>query len=334
MSTRSGSGKSFFGKKASTSQVHTVASLAAAAAANSRPGTAASDTSGTTDSDNQPGNSNGGNGAAQGSTSTPAGSQHASSTSTGVPVTHGTLPTSSHAPAAASKPTTSIPLNLTQRPDPSSTLFTTLSDLFSVITNQPKQSGVVAPQAFITQLKQENELFRSTMHQDAHEFFNYLMNEISEDVLRRETAMQREMRKSVPCVSPKVGLCRLKYVDKSQCLLNTEGSRSSLRSTSVTDPTSSITFNKPNGINNTNYNNTTQSWVQELFSGILTNETRCLTCETITSRDETFLDLSIDIDQNTSVTSCLRQFSASEMLCQRNKYSCERCCSLQEAEKR
>lgn len=76
------------------------------------------------------------------------------------------------------------------------------------------------------------------------------------------------------------------------------------------------------------------SWIQDLFSGILTNETRCLTCETVTSRDENFLDLSIDIEQNTSVTACLRQFSASETLCQRNKYSCERCCSLQEAEKR
>lgn len=77
-----------------------------------------------------------------------------------------------------------------------------------------------------------------------------------------------------------------------------------------------------------------ESWVQGLFSGILTSETRCLTCETVTSRDEAFLDLSIDIEQNTSVTACLKQFSASEMLCRRNKYSCERCCTLQEAEKR
>jgi ubiquitin C-terminal hydrolase len=116
-----------------------------------------------------------------------------------------------------------------------------------------------------------------------------------------------------------------------------EDSQSSIHSSSATDPSSSQISNKqsfaPNAdINNSN--NTPHSWVQDLFSGILTNETRCLTCETITSRDETFLDLSIDIDQNTSVTSCLRQFSASEMLCQRNKYSCERCCSLQEAEKR
>ena len=108
--------------------------------------------------------------------------------------------------------------------------------------------------------------------------------------------------------------------------------------------------------------------VQTLFEGVLTNETRCLTCETVcmtskhmrhqglaegrsqftyhaidlamfgnsqvSSRDESFLDLSIDIEQNSSVTACLRQFSASEMLCQKNKFFCDSCCSLQEAEKR
>ena len=54
----------------------------------------------------------------------------------------------------------------------------------------------------------------------------------------------------------------------------------------------------------------------------------------VSSRDETFLDLSIDIEQNSSVTACLRQFSASEMLCQKNKFFCDSCCDLQEAEKR
>lgn len=54
----------------------------------------------------------------------------------------------------------------------------------------------------------------------------------------------------------------------------------------------------------------------------------------VSSRDETFLDLSIDIEQNSSVTACLRQFSASEMLCHKNKFFCDSCCDLQEAEKR
>lgn len=77
-----------------------------------------------------------------------------------------------------------------------------------------------------------------------------------------------------------------------------------------------------------------RTWVHRVFEGILTNETRCLTCETVTSRDESFLDLSIDIERNSSVTACLRQFSASEMLCARNKFFCDTCSSLQEAEKR
>ena len=74
--------------------------------------------------------------------------------------------------------------------------------------------------------------------------------------------------------------------------------------------------------------------VHRLFEGVLTSETRCLTCETVSARDEAFLDLSIDIEQNSSVTACLRQFSASEMLCQKNKFFCDSCCDLQEAEKR
>lgn len=87
----------------------------------------------------------------------------------------------------------------------------------------------------------------------------------------------------------------------------------------------------------------------------MTNEIKCLTCETVslpavvaicmrllkrasftqvTSRDEAFLDLSLDIEQNSSISSCLRQFSASEMLDGKNKFSCETCCGLQEAERR
>lgn len=74
--------------------------------------------------------------------------------------------------------------------------------------------------------------------------------------------------------------------------------------------------------------------IHKLFEGILTNETRCLTCEAVSSRDECFLDLSIDIEHNSSVTSCLRQFSASETLRSRNKFFCDTCSGLQEAEKR
>ncbi|KAM0788465.1 hypothetical protein ACM66B_001598 [Microbotryomycetes sp. NB124-2] len=167
-----------------------------------------------------------------------------------------------------------------------STLLTTLHDLFAAISSQPKTTGTVAPQAFINQLKKDNEFFRSTLHQDAHEFLNFLVNTIAESLEKEQATSSKT--------------------------------------------TASVSSELPNGFGPS----TAKTWVHRLFEGVLTNETRCLTCETVTSRDEAFLDLSIDIEQNTSVTSCLRQFSASEMLCQRNKFSCDTCCGLQEAEKR
>uniref|UniRef100_A0A0K0DFG1 ubiquitinyl hydrolase 1 n=1 Tax=Angiostrongylus cantonensis TaxID=6313 RepID=A0A0K0DFG1_ANGCA len=60
---------------------------------------------------------------------------------------------------------------------------------------------------------------------------------------------------------------------------------------------------------------TDKTWIHEIFQGTLTNETRCLCCETVSSKDEDFLDLSVDIDQNASITHCLRVFSETETLC-------------------
>jgi len=54
--------------------------------------------------------------------------------------------------------------------------------LFLHISTSPGDKGTVAPRAFIDKLKELNELFRSTMHQDAHEFLNYLLNQIVEEI--------------------------------------------------------------------------------------------------------------------------------------------------------
>jgi len=77
-----------------------------------------------------------------------------------------------------------------------------------------------------------------------------------------------------------------------------------------------------------------KTFVREIFEGTLTNETKCLYCENITSKDESFLDLSIDIEQNSSLTACLKKFSTTETLEKQNKFFCEYCCCLQEAQKR
>ena len=53
-----------------------------------------------------------------------------------------------------------------------------------------------------------------------------------------------------------------------------------------------------------------KTWLHSIFEGVLSNETRCLCCKTVTHRDEKFLDLSLEVEQNTSVSACLRNFAS------------------------
>jgi ubiquitin carboxyl-terminal hydrolase 9/13 len=62
------------------------------------------------------------------------------------------------------------------------TLISALRSLFLHISSHPREKGTVAPRAFIDKLKELNENFRSTMHQDAHEFLNFLLNRIVEEI--------------------------------------------------------------------------------------------------------------------------------------------------------
>ncbi|KAJ1912204.1 hypothetical protein H4219_005688, partial [Mycoemilia scoparia] len=163
-------------------------------------------------------------------------------------------------------------------------MFSVLKDLFQEITNRGPRSGTLTPLKFVAKLKASNELFRSNAHQDAHEFLNYLLNEISENVAEIQ------------------------------------------RKKNINFDHSNILRGGSNFIGNT--------WVQSLFEGLLTNETKCITCENVTSRDETFLDVSIDIHNNSSVTNCLAKFAEGEMLCHNNKFFCDNCGGLQEAERR
>lgn len=62
------------------------------------------------------------------------------------------------------------------------TLFSALRSLFMYISKHPAEKGTVAPRAFVDKLKSVNELFQGTQHQDAHEFLNYLLNKIVEEI--------------------------------------------------------------------------------------------------------------------------------------------------------
>lgn len=181
-------------------------------------------------------------------------------------------------------------------------LFTALKDIFYEVIGNQSRIGVVSPHKFLEILRRENEMFRSAMHQDAHEFLNLLLNQVVDNVemfSKQHPALNGAQANGG---APEKGL-------------------STAMSTVVTN-----TETPSNGMDT--------HWVHDLFEGLLTSETRCLTCENTSQRDEPFLDLSVDLSAHTSVTSCLRKFSEEEMLCERNKFHCDNCGGLQEAEKR
>eukprot|EP01016_Furgasonia_blochmanni_P036692 TRINITY_DN4217_c0_g1_i2.p1 TRINITY_DN4217_c0_g1~~TRINITY_DN4217_c0_g1_i2.p1 ORF type:complete len:236 (-),score=31.65 TRINITY_DN4217_c0_g1_i2:108-815(-) len=77
-----------------------------------------------------------------------------------------------------------------------------------------------------------------------------------------------------------------------------------------------------------------QTWLEGIFEGMVTSRTRCLNCQTVTEREEPYLDLSVDVLNNTSLTHSLKEMSIIETLKDDNKFFCDKCKGLQEAEKR
>lgn len=152
------------------------------------------------------------------------------------------------------------------------TLYNGLKDIFECIVENKCMTGVVSPSEFVSILKKENLLFNSKMHQDAHEFLNFLLNSLSEYVI--------EYMKSDPNAFP-------------------------------------------------------SDYISELFKGTLLNKTRCLTCDCVTSREEPFLDFQIEVleDKTTNIQDELQNYQQREMLNASNKFYCDTCGGLQEAER-
>jgi len=188
-----------------------------------------------------------------------------------------------------------------------------LKSVFLQISTNKKKQGSVTPKRFIDILQKKNEIFRGTMHQDAQEFLNYLLNSISESLSNYQNNLLKKWDQFVEEEDNKKKAKELKKnhgkspIIQPKSLLNVE------------DIPKKRTYS---------------TWIHELFEGILTNEIKCLNCENVTCRDESFFDLSVDVEHNTSLSACLKNFSSSERLCQKNKFYCDTCCGLQEAEKR
>jgi ubiquitin carboxyl-terminal hydrolase 12/46 len=77
-----------------------------------------------------------------------------------------------------------------------------------------------------------------------------------------------------------------------------------------------------------------KSWVEKIFGGKFITQTVCLCCESNTNREELFMDLSLDVVQNTSLLFSLTSFTRPERLSGANKFDCAFCACKQEAERK
>ncbi|RNA35706.1 Ubiquitin carboxyl-terminal hydrolase, partial [Brachionus plicatilis] len=225
-------------------------------------------------------------------------------------------------------------------------LLNCLAELFYTIVTMKKKKGIVHPKKFISRLRKDNEAFDNLFQQDAHEFLNYLLNTCA-DILKAEMQELNTLNKK--SVHQKINTQNHKILSAKSANGKTNRTTNQANSQTInqtinqtTTPVKNGSISSQTSVNlvNDGIESETSSWsgdstwIHDLFQGILVNETRCLNCETSSSKEENFFDLSIDVEQNTSLSHCLQEFSNMEMLCGECKYYCDTCSSKQEAEKR
>ena len=143
---------------------------------------------------------------------------------------------------------------------------------------------MIAPKKFVQRLKRDNDQFRSYMHQ-----------------VTSNSSVKTACNIPMPAASPSILLqdahefLYFLFNEISEVLEKSEKERLGASQSSKTAQADS---KQP----------PPKTWVHELFQGTMVNEMRCMQCETVTSREEAFYDLSLEIEHNSSVTSCLRNF--------------------------
>ncbi|CAF1289724.1 unnamed protein product [Adineta steineri] len=198
-------------------------------------------------------------------------------------------------------------------------LLTCLADLFHMIITGKRRTGALQPKKFINKLRKENSTFDNDMQQDAHEFLNHLLNTCG-DILIAEKKEEKDK------IDNKRNKTNNIILNNNSLQNNSNGQHNRIAA--------AMNFNVNNDLTTIIGSLTEETWIHELFQGILVSTTKCLNCETVNSKDENFLDLSIDVEENTSITTCLRVFSNIETLAGESKYYCDTCSSKQEATKR
>lgn len=171
---------------------------------------------------------------------------------------------------ANSQPTNSIIQNIQ-----TGGVIQEMHELYSTILNANKSKSVVSAKRLMNYVYSKNEMLEQHYHQDCHQFFIWLVNEVNDELIHKAK-------------SQKYGYNQKDYLTVLQ---------------------------------------------KDMF-GVQTTRTTCLKCKSVSERDELQVDLSLHIPEpNMTLSECIKNFSAKEGLREENKFFCDVCRCLQNAQK-
>jgi ubiquitin carboxyl-terminal hydrolase 12/46 len=156
-------------------------------------------------------------------------------------------------------------------------LLACLCDLFHSISTQRKRCGVHPPRRFVAKLRAENEVFNNQMHQDAHELLNYLLNEMAEILEKRNKAAAKAKAGSADASGAGA---------QDDADGDGDGGRSSPVAGSENGGASADgeVSSGAGGSGSSSKPYIPKTWIHNIFEGLLTNETRCLACDSVRQR--------------------------------------------------
>lgn len=217
-----------------------------------------------------------------------------------------------------------------------------LHDLFKTLSTADSSSDSkdpIPPSNFLSAVGKLNPLFEGNQQQDAHELLVMILNSL-EDIKIPIRVQDKSDVVEAP-LPPPVPDKKGKRSKGSKLLPNGNGSLSNgingtnSRSSSPL-PGSTVKSQQQSQPPN---NATLPNFVKDNFEGKSVMRTRCLECEMSTYRSETFtfidvpLHLDDDDDELSGKELFLKQILMSETLRENNKYWCEECSRLNEAQR-
>lgn len=184
----------------------------------------------------------------------------------------------------------------------------------------------IAPKDLLTCVRAKNEVFNNDMQQDAHEFTMFLLNDIidTEQRIMADPAninlfLQHEasMKKKGTSTFAFWKSSKDKSISSGGAGGGSKAHKSEKASSTTTPPKSAGKPQQPFTGELTP--------LQVILQGQFGSLTACLECESVTARDEVFIDLSLETAQGTSLLRCLDHFGDPEYFWGKNKLRCDAC---------